>query len=74
MAIWDGFIGLGFLIKCLLVTKSLRILKKIMPHVFVWTMVTEVFYFLSFTVELVTFLHARKISHIRMVRYTLDVL
>lgn len=44
-----------------------------MTHIFVWTMVTEVCYFISFTVEIITFLHATKISHIKWVRFSLDI-
>ena len=72
MALWDLFIGLGFLLSRPAL-EEMEILYKKSFNLFVWTIFALAFYFFSFFFQFTAFLALKNSSSFKKIRYILDL-
>lgn len=74
MALWDFFIGLGFLVKSVLMMEQMKFLHDNMFQLFIWTIVAEALYFISFGLEYFAFQVVKTVENIMKIRYAIDLI
>ena len=74
MALWDFFIGLGFLVKSVLMMEQMKFLHENMFQLFIWTIVAEALYFISFGLEYFAFQVVKTVENIMKIRYAIDLI
>ena len=72
-ALWDAFIGMGFLLSIIMKFKALKLLIQDMPAVVAWSCTSEAFYFVASLTEYLTYLVVKDTTKIKKVRICLDI-